>query len=211
MQASTPCTSASTPCTSRSTKGCADCRALCEYDRMQEVAGCLQDAAGCMQDAAGCMQTACSLHAACIRSYAGGCRLQQAACRMQQAACRLHAACMQPACISSVALALNAFTDPTGIISIISPSNLLHSSLTLEPPHIQLLPPLEKLETVPLVSSSSPTTWKNFSRSTFQGSYGSWKVMEIFRSWKSHGKVMEFKWSWKSHGILKNQYFTDFL
>ena len=83
---------------SRSTKSCADCRALCEYDRMQEVAGCSRLHAGCSRLHAGCMQPACSLHAACIRSYAGGCRLQQAACRMQQAACRLHAGCMQPAC-----------------------------------------------------------------------------------------------------------------
>ena len=80
--------SASTP------KSCADCRALCEYDRMQEVAGCsrlhaggcslhagfmqascslhtivrrrLQVATSCMQDAAGCMQAACSLHASLV-------------------------------------------------------------------------------------------------------------------------------------------------
>ena len=73
----------------------------------------LQVAAGCMQEVAACMQASCRLHAACIRSYAGGCRLQHPACRRlqdvagcMQAACRLHAACMQPACISSGALAL---------------------------------------------------------------------------------------------------------
>ena len=76
VQASTPCTSGSTPCTSGSTKSCADCRALCEYDRMQQVA------AGCMQEVEACMQASCRLHAACIQSYAGGCRLQHPACRM---------------------------------------------------------------------------------------------------------------------------------
>ena len=73
---------ASTPCTSGSTKSCADCRALCEYDRMQEVA------AGCMQEVAACMQASCSLHAACIRSYAEVCSILHAGCS------RLHAACM---------------------------------------------------------------------------------------------------------------------
>ena len=78
------------PCTSVSTKSCADCRTFCEYNRMQEVA------AVCMQE------VACRLHAACIRSYAGdaGCSILHAGCS------RLHAGCMQPACISSGALAL---------------------------------------------------------------------------------------------------------
>ena len=73
------CTPASTPCRSVSTKSCADCRAFCEYDRMQEVAGCSRLHAG---EFATCMQASCRLHAACIRSYAGGCRLQHPACRM---------------------------------------------------------------------------------------------------------------------------------
>ena len=105
-RASTPCTSGSTPCTSRSTKSCADCRTLCEYDRMQEVAGCSRLHAGGCSLHAGFMQASCSLHTIVRR------RLQVAASCMQdvagcmKAACRLHAACMQAACISSVALAL---------------------------------------------------------------------------------------------------------
>ena len=96
---------ASTPCTSVLTKSCADCRAFCEYDRMQEVAGCSRLHAGGCSLHAGFMQASCSLHTIVCR------RLQVAASCMQdvagcmQAACRLHAACMQPACISSVALA----------------------------------------------------------------------------------------------------------
>ena len=39
-RASTPCIPGSTPCTPASTKSCTDCRAFCEYDRMQEVTGC---------------------------------------------------------------------------------------------------------------------------------------------------------------------------
>ena len=97
---------ASTPCTSVSTKSCADCRAFCEYDRMQEVAGCSRLHAGGCNLHAGFMQASCSLHTIVCR------RLQVAASCMQdvagcmQAACSLHAGCMQPACISSVALAL---------------------------------------------------------------------------------------------------------
>ena len=48
---------------------------------------------------AACMHPACRLHAGC-------CNLQPPAYDRMQAACSLHAACMQPACISSVALAL---------------------------------------------------------------------------------------------------------
>ena len=92
VQASTPCTSGSTPCTSGSTKNCADCRALCEYDLMLEVAGCSRLHAGCSLHA-GFMQASCSLHMIVRR------RLQYPACRMQKAACRLHASCMQPACL----------------------------------------------------------------------------------------------------------------
>ena len=58
------------------------------------------------------MQAACSLHAACCILHAACCNLQPPAYDRMQAACRLHAACMQPACISSVALALVAlYTD----------------------------------------------------------------------------------------------------
>ena len=60
VQALTPCTSGSMPCTLASKKNGEDCRALCEYDRMQEVAGCSRLHAG------GCMQASCRLHAACI-------------------------------------------------------------------------------------------------------------------------------------------------
>ena len=104
VQASTPCTSRQRP----ARRGRRKVVPIVALFVNTIVCRRLQVAAGCMQDAAGCMQAACSLHAACIRSYAGGCRLQQAACRMQQAACRLHAACMQPACISSGALAISA-------------------------------------------------------------------------------------------------------
>ena len=86
---------ASTPCTSVSTKSCADCRAFCEYDRMQEVAGCSRLHAGGCNLHAGFMQASCSLHTIVCR------RLQVAASCMQdvaEAACRLHAACMQAAC-----------------------------------------------------------------------------------------------------------------
>ena len=90
---------ASTPCTSASTKSCADCRALCEYDRMQEVAGCSRLHEGCSRLHAGCMQPACSLHTIVCRrlQVAAGCMQDAAAC--MQAACSLHAACMQPACM----------------------------------------------------------------------------------------------------------------
>ena len=80
-------------------------RAFCEYDRMQEVAGCSRLHAGGCSLHAGFMQASCNLHTIVCR------RLQVAASCMQdvagcmQAACSLHAACMQPACISSVALA----------------------------------------------------------------------------------------------------------
>ena len=86
-----------------STKSCADCRALCEYDRMQEVAGCSRLHAGGCSLHAGFMQSSCSLHTMVRR------RLQLAASCMQdvagcmQPACSLHASC--PACISSGALA----------------------------------------------------------------------------------------------------------
>ena len=87
VQASTPCTSGLTPCTSGSTKSCADCRALCEYDRMQEVAGCSRLHAG-----------GCSLHAGFMQPAYD--RTQEVAgCSILHAGCsRLHAGCMQPAC-----------------------------------------------------------------------------------------------------------------
>ena len=94
---------ASTPCLLASMHSCANCRALVNTI----VCRRLQVAAGCMQEVAACMQASCRLHAACIRSYAGGCRLQHPACRRLQGCSRLHAACMQPACISSGALALS--------------------------------------------------------------------------------------------------------
>ena len=107
VQASTPCTSGSMPCTSGSTKSCADCRALCEYDRMQEVAGCSRLHAGGCSLHAGFMQASCSLHTIVCRrlQVAASCIQDVAGC--MQAACRLHAACKQPACISSGALALD--------------------------------------------------------------------------------------------------------
>ena len=87
VQASTPCTSGSTPCTSGSTKNCADCRALCEYDRMQEVACCSR------------------LHVRRLQP------VMQASC---QAACMLQA-CLR--CMSSVALALRALHEHATNIS----------------------------------------------------------------------------------------------
>ena len=74
-----------------------------------------------------------------------------------------------------------------------------------------VIEPNVKLECVPKFCYLGDTLGAGGGVDEVQGSYESWKVMEIFRSWKSHGKVMEFKWSWKSHGILKNQYFTHFL
>ena len=57
------------------------------------------------------MQASCRLHAACIRSIVSR-RLQVAASCMQDVAgCMQHAACMQPACISSVALALQIYSQ----------------------------------------------------------------------------------------------------
>ena len=99
------CTPASTPCTSVSTKSCADCGAFCEYDRMQEVAGCSRLRAGGCSLHAGFMQASCSLHTIVCRRWqvAASCMQDVAGC--MQPACSLHAACMQPACISSVALA----------------------------------------------------------------------------------------------------------
>ena len=87
-RASTPECRASTPCTWRRRRECAR---VFQWRRLH------------LKRNAACMQPACRLHAGC-------CNLQPPAYDRMQAACSLHAACMQPACISSVALALrNAF------------------------------------------------------------------------------------------------------
>ena len=75
-----------------SAKSWANCRAFCEYDRMQEVAGCSRLHAG-----------GCSLHAGFMQ--VAGCSILHAGCS------RLHAGCMQPACISSVPIALQIYSQ----------------------------------------------------------------------------------------------------
>ena len=66
----------------------------------------LQVAAGCMQEVAACMQASCNLHTIVRRRLQVAVSCMQDAAGCMHAACSLHAACMQPACISSGALAL---------------------------------------------------------------------------------------------------------
>ena len=54
------------------------------------------------------MQAACNLHAGCMHAAATCNLLHAGCCILQPPAYRRNAACMQPACISSVALALHA-------------------------------------------------------------------------------------------------------
>ena len=55
------------------------------------------------------MQVACNLHAGCMHAAATCNLLHAGCCILQPPAYRRNAACMQPACISSVALALQAY------------------------------------------------------------------------------------------------------
>ena len=121
-RASTPGCRASTPCTRRRRRECAR---VFQWRRLhlKRNAGCMQgvDAKKIRRELN--LQPACRLHACC-------CNLQPPAYDRMQAACRLHAACMQPACISSVALALLILTHELMTGEALLICFLLHGRIT---------------------------------------------------------------------------------